>query len=116
MGRAGRLIPKRLGAKLRAIRIHLRLNQKEMVKALDYHEAPLHPNYISEYERGLREPYLGVLLRYARLVKEDGVTVEMLIDDKMQFPAKTTLRLITRIQEDEKVADKLRKRLIKSPK
>lgn len=116
MGRATRPIPKRLGVKLRAIRIALGLKQRGMVKSLDYHEAPLHPNYISEYERGLREPYLGVLLRYARLVQKSGVTVEMLIDDKMEFPARTTLRMITRIQEDKKVADKAHKLFTKNPK
>jgi transcriptional regulator with XRE-family HTH domain len=99
MGRASRPIPKRLGLKLRAIRFDLNLTQKEMIRRLDYHEAPIHRNYISEYEKGLREPYLGVLLRYARLI--EGVTIEMLIDDKMELP-KGWLRTFTRVREDKK--------------
>ena len=38
---------------------------------------------VSAYERGVREPDLIVLLRYARLAK---VSVESLIDDKLDLP------------------------------
>jgi transcriptional regulator with XRE-family HTH domain len=38
---------------------------------------------ISGYERGVREPSLIVLLKYARLA---GCAVEDLIDDKIKWP------------------------------
>jgi transcriptional regulator with XRE-family HTH domain len=114
MGRAPRPIPKRLGFKLRAIRNELGLSQQQMIKRLDYSEAHIHRSHVSEYERGLREPFLGVLLRYARLI--EGVTVEMLIDDKMELPKKGMLRTFTRFAEDPKYADKVRTELFRSPK
>ena len=40
---------------------------------------------ISEYERGIREPPLPILLRYARAA---GVPTEVLIDDELDLPAK----------------------------
>ncbi len=42
-------------------------------------------NRISEYERGVREPPLPILLRYARLA---GVPTEVLIDDELALPDK----------------------------
>jgi transcriptional regulator with XRE-family HTH domain len=40
---------------------------------------------ISEYERGIREPPLPILLRYARLA---AVPTEVLIDDDLDLPNK----------------------------
>jgi hypothetical protein len=40
---------------------------------------------ISAYERGLRELPLLVLLEYARLA---GISVDLLIDDELNLPAK----------------------------
>jgi transcriptional regulator with XRE-family HTH domain len=42
----------------------------------------LTPTRISEYERGIHEPNLMVLLAYARLAR---VEVELLIDDKKEL-------------------------------
>jgi transcriptional regulator with XRE-family HTH domain len=82
MGRANRNRPKRLGSKLRQIRMSLDLTQPEMIKKLAVKEA-LYPASISEYERGKREPPLLVLLRYARIA---GVSTDLLIDDKLKLP------------------------------
>lgn len=87
MGRASRRAqhhPKRLGEKLRRIRDALELSQNEMLKRLGSPEGILGTS-ISGYERGVREPPLLVLLAYGRTV---GVSVEMLIDDEMDLPAR----------------------------
>lgn len=83
MGRSRRDHPKRLAAKLREIRIAANLTQEEMAKRLQKTKSSTRPGHISELERGLREPTLLVLLRYARI---GGVTVDALIDDEMDLP------------------------------
>jgi transcriptional regulator with XRE-family HTH domain len=42
-------------------------------------------HYVSQFENGRREPSLLVLLRYARAA---NVSVEALIDDELDLPAK----------------------------
>lgn len=81
MGSSRRERPKHLPKKLRKLRLEvLGMSQTEMCKALD-----LKVDYsaISGYERGVREPSLIVLLKYARLA---GCAVEDLIDDKIKWP------------------------------
>jgi len=73
-----------MGEKLRQIRDALELSQNEMLKRLGSPEGILGTS-ISGYERGVREPPLLILLAYGRTV---GVSVEMLIDDEMDLPAK----------------------------
>jgi transcriptional regulator with XRE-family HTH domain len=85
MGRASRRTrhyPKRLGEKLRQIRMALDLSQTGMVERLGNPEGILGTS-ISAYERSLREPPLLVLLKYARLA---GVSVDVLIDDSLDLP------------------------------
>jgi transcriptional regulator with XRE-family HTH domain len=87
MGRASRRTrhyPKRLGEKLRLIREAFGLSQVSMLERLGNPEGILGTS-ISAYERGVREPPLLVLLEYARLV---GVSVDLLIDDELNLPAK----------------------------
>jgi transcriptional regulator with XRE-family HTH domain len=87
MGRSPRDKPRELGDKLKKIRVDLlNLSQTEMAKAL-----ALTINYaaVSHYELGTREPSLLTLLRYARLV---GISTDVLIDDKLDFPKKVTKR------------------------
>lgn len=87
MGRASRRTrhyPKRLGEKLRRIRMALDLSQTGMVERLGSPEGILGTS-ISAYERGLREPPLLVLLEYARLAV---VSVDLLIDDELNLPTK----------------------------
>ena len=81
MGSSRRERPKHLPRKLRKLRLEvLGLSQTELCKALG-----LRVDYsaISGYERGVREPSLIVLLKYARLA---GCAVEDLIDDKIKWP------------------------------
>ena len=77
-----RAVPKKLGKKLLQIRMNLGMSQREIVKALKYHDTPLRASQISQYETGQREPTMMLVLAYARLAK---VSVESLIDDKMKL-------------------------------
>jgi transcriptional regulator with XRE-family HTH domain len=74
--------PKRLGAKLAAVRRHLQLSQNELIDRLGF-TGELVREEISAFERGVRVPPVVVLLEYARAV---GVSVEALIDDKLELP------------------------------
>lgn len=84
MGQASRPRPVRLAEKLLAIREALRLSQNEMIGRLGLSDE-LTQARISAYERGVREPPLLVLLKYARV---SNVSVEALIDDELDLPEK----------------------------
>lgn len=87
MGRAtrrNRHYPKRLGEKLLRIRTALELSQNGMLKLLG-DPVGLLGTSISGYERGVREPPLLILLKYARIA---GVCVDVLIDDETELPVK----------------------------
>ena len=87
MGRSPRTLrhyPRRLGAKLLQIRTALGLSQNGMLERLGSPEGLLGTS-ISAYERGLREPPLVILLKYARVA---NVAVEALIDDDLDLPEK----------------------------
>ena len=84
MGRTSREKPARLGEKLLQIREALGLSQNELLSRLGLSER-LNRDDISKYERGVREPSLPVLLRYARAV---NVSTDVLIDDELDLPAK----------------------------
>jgi transcriptional regulator with XRE-family HTH domain len=73
-----------LAEKLLQIRQVLGLSQTEMLKRLGFEDVMLY-NRISEYELGKNEPPLPVLLRYAEVA---GVCVDVLINDKLDLPAK----------------------------
>jgi transcriptional regulator with XRE-family HTH domain len=83
MGRGSRDRPTKLGKKLAGIRSYLGVSQDGLVRELGL-LARLTRNDISKYERGVREPALNVLLKYARVAK---VNVEILIDDDLELPA-----------------------------
>ena len=74
--------PKKLAGKLLAIRQHLGLTQPEMAQRLGKIPSPPDGAMISRYERDEREPSLFALLAYARIA---GVTVDVLINDKMKL-------------------------------
>ena len=76
--------PGNLSQKLRQIRIDLALSPVEIVRRLGFEDS-MHVGRISEYERGLREPSLLVLLAYARVAR---VHLENLIDDDLDLPAR----------------------------
>jgi len=82
MGRGTRVKPSKLGKKLGQVRSYLGVSQDGLVKALGL-SAKLTRNDISKYERGIREPALNVLLKYARAAK---INVEVLIDDELELP------------------------------
>lgn len=82
MGRGSRDRPNKLGKKLAQIRTYLGVSQDGLVRMLGL-SANLTRNDISKYERGMREPSLSVLLKYARVAK---VNMEVLIDDKLEMP------------------------------
>jgi transcriptional regulator with XRE-family HTH domain len=81
MGKTKRPYPHKLARKLKRIRVKLKLSQNEIARALGVKERAS----ISVYENGQREPPLPTLLAYARLAK---VSVETLIDDKLDLPRK----------------------------
>lgn len=82
MGRATRPRPERLPEKLLRIRTALGLSQNGMIRRLGLVDE-LTQDYISAYERGVREPPLPVLLRYAQSA---GVYVDVLINDEVDLP------------------------------
>lgn len=83
MGRSSRPKPQCLAAKLLQIRQRLDLTQDTMLERLAYTKSPLYASQISDFEHGLREPPLLVLLQYAKVA---GVTMEMLVDDDVDLP------------------------------
>jgi len=88
MGRGSREIPGKLGEKLARVRKYLGVSQDGLVRQFGLSDR-LTRNEISKYERGVREPALAVLLKYARAA---GVNVEVLIDDGLELPAAFTDR------------------------
>ena len=84
MGRGSRQKPARLAEKLLQIRTALNLSQNGMIRHLGLTEE-ITQDYISAYERGVREPPLPVLLKYARAA---GLCVDVLIDDDLSLPTK----------------------------
>jgi transcriptional regulator with XRE-family HTH domain len=95
MGRGTHDRPKKLGKKLAAIRRHLGVSQDGIVRDLGL-SLKVTRNEISKYERGLREPSLSTLVKYARAC---GVNVEALIDDDLDLPIgkakKNVIRVVT---------------------
>ena len=84
MGKKARRKPERLAEKLTQIRAALGLSQSEMLKRLDVADQ-IDYTAISKYEIGRNEPSLIILLRYARVA---GVSMETLVDDELDLPAK----------------------------
>ena len=82
MAKSSRLKPKRLAEKLRQVRSALGLSQNEMINRLGFAEDLIREE-LSAFERGIRQPPLGVLLEYARVA---GVSVDALIDDEFDLP------------------------------
>ena len=83
MGQSRRPRPKRLAAKLRQIRLRLGLTQQQVAEHLSDVDSPRQAGHVSEYERGVREPSLLVLLAVARLA---SVPMEVLVDDQLDLP------------------------------
>ena len=77
--------PKRMGDKVRKIRVMLGLTQQEMFELLERHGAKIHIGYIGLYEINDRVPALKVALAYARAA---GIQMEILVDDELDLPKK----------------------------
>ncbi|MDQ3743646.1 MAG: helix-turn-helix domain-containing protein [Acidobacteriota bacterium] len=88
MGKGKRERPARLGEKLAEIRRKLGLSQNGMLRYLGLGDK-LTREEISAYERGVREPTLLTLLKYARAA---GIYIDVLIDDEVNLPAKIARR------------------------
>jgi transcriptional regulator with XRE-family HTH domain len=84
MGKRARRKPERLAEKLARIREALGLSQGEMLRRLEV-EDQIDYTAISKYELGRNEPSLLILLQYARVA---GVSTDVLIDDRLNLPAK----------------------------
>jgi len=84
MGQSPRPVPALLAKKLRLIRTGLQLSQNELISHLGPGDEVTQAR-VSAYERGVREPALLTLLRYARAA---NVPVEALIDDELELPKK----------------------------
>ncbi len=84
MGVKARQRPERLAEKLLQIRLALGLSQSELLRRLGLEDAISYKK-VSDYERGQREPSLIILLEYARVA---GVSTDVLIDDRLDLPAK----------------------------
>ena len=84
MGTKPRYRPKNLGRKLLRIRNALGLSQSEMLQLLGAEEF-FSTARISEYESGIREPALWVLLAYGRVAR---IHLETIIDDEVPLPEK----------------------------
>jgi len=84
MGAKPRFRPKNLPRKLLQIRNALGLSQSQMLRRLGA-EHSFTAARISEYESGVREPSLWMLLAYARVAR---VHLEKLIDDDETLPDK----------------------------
>jgi transcriptional regulator with XRE-family HTH domain len=80
MARYRRKSPKKLGGKMREVRLRLDMTQEEVARHLETDSGA-----ISRYERGLRDPSLLEILAFSRM---SGVGVEVLIDDKMGLAKK----------------------------
>jgi transcriptional regulator with XRE-family HTH domain len=79
MGRTKRDYPRKLARKLKRIRDREGLSQTEIARRLGVKDRAS----ISQFENGIIEPPLPVLLRYARLAR---VSTDVLIDDKLKLP------------------------------
>jgi transcriptional regulator with XRE-family HTH domain len=84
MGKRARPKPERLAEKLVQIRAALGLSQGELLRRLEV-EDQIDYTAISKYELGRNEPSLLILLQYARVA---GVSTDVLIDDRLDLPAK----------------------------
>lgn len=82
MGTKPRKKPENLGRKLLQIRNALGLSQSEMLRRLGV-ERLSSAARISEYESGVREPSLFMLLGYASVAR---VHLEFIIDDDILLP------------------------------
>jgi len=83
MGKGKRARPAHLGKKLRAVRDRFQLSQNEMLRRLQLDDQFTRAE-LSAYERGIREPPLGVLLKYSEVSR---IWINAFADDGLELPA-----------------------------
>ena len=88
MGRGSRRKQARLAEKLLRIRTALDLSQNELIGRLGLTE-DLTREEISDFERGVREPPLYVLVEY---VQAAGICLDVLVDDRLDLPERLPSR------------------------
>lgn len=84
MGKSKRPRPQRLPEKLRQIRESLDLSQDGIIEKLNY-DGQLIRSMVSNFEIGLREPPLPLILAYAQLAR---ICTDVLLDDNLDLPQK----------------------------
>ena len=77
-------IPKRLGFKLRQIRMALGLTQEEMLKLLDL-PSVITQSTLSAYERNAKLPPYFVLARYGDVA---NIWIDVLVRDALDLPTR----------------------------
>jgi transcriptional regulator with XRE-family HTH domain len=82
MGSASRTKPEKLGKKLLSIRQSFGYSFSQMAEILSDDKIAVLRTDVSRFEKGLREPSLIVLLRYARLV---DISLDVLADDELEL-------------------------------
>ena len=98
MGAKSQNRPKNLARKLLQIRNALGLSQSEMLRRLGVEDS-FSTARISEYETGVREPSLWMLLNYGRVAR---VHLESIIDDNATLPDKLPGRFKFRRSQPQK--------------
>ena len=90
MGRGRRSLPAQMPRKLETIRTQLGFNLEEMITAINkniiaggYSDVKIFRSHILEFEKGVREPQIPVLLAYAQIA---NIYVDILINDKLDLP------------------------------
>ncbi|HEX9929504.1 MAG TPA: hypothetical protein VGB02_13280 [Pyrinomonadaceae bacterium] len=76
-----------MAEKLRDICLKLGLSQPRMYELLKDENMPLYVGYIGSFEIGKKVPSLLIILKYARIA---GITMEVIVDDELDLPAKLT--------------------------
>ncbi len=89
MGTRKRPVPARLPEKLLKIRKLLDLSQEQLAARVSHLPSSPHPGHVSRFEAGTREPNLIYLLEFSRL---SGVSLEVLLDDRLDVPEKLKKR------------------------
>jgi transcriptional regulator with XRE-family HTH domain len=85
-------IPKRLGVKLRQIRVALSLTQEEMLKLLDLPPV-ITQSTLSAYERNAKLPPYFVLARYGDVA---NIWIDVLVRDSLDLPETVPSRTKTK--------------------
>lgn len=81
-----KLVPLRLGEKLRQIRLNTGLTQGKIIRLVNPLETDEYNRArISQYEKGKRIPSLIEVWNYAKIAK---IRVEVLLDDNLDLPDK----------------------------